>query len=74
MVRHLLCGLLACCALAACGKPEPPEKERKPEPQAARATEPDATIRTPIDRAKAVDGQLEEAEDRRREAIEESGG
>ena len=57
--------------LAACGPPDPPEKERKPEPQATQLGE---ATDSPIERARQVQPELEQAEERQRQAIEESGG
>ena len=74
MKRPLLVVLcLAGFALAACSKPEPPEKDRPPEPTADAAPPAAAAvdyaqsslsaeeIRAPIDRAKAVEGTVLEA-------------
>lgn len=52
---------------AACSKPEPPEKERPPEPQ---ATELRDAIQQPIDRAKAVEGEVQDAAAQQRAAID----
>jgi hypothetical protein len=75
MLRALTCCLLACCALAAC-TPEPPEKERPPEPQATLSQDAQDTAapEDPIERARAVQEELDDADQRQREAIEESGG
>ena len=61
--------------LAACGKPEPPPTERPPEPQAERPDQQQATqlrdaIRQPIDRAKAVDAQVQDTAATQRAAID----
>ncbi|QSX78816.1 hypothetical protein [Agrilutibacter solisilvae] len=69
----ILWSLLLCCALAACSKPEPIDKERKPEPQAAHV-EAAAAPQTPIDRAKSVQDELDAADQRQRDAIEDAGG
>src|SRR5688572_7234583 len=72
-------------ALVACSKPEPPEKDRPPEPTAAAQPVPPpgaaaadyATrslsaeeIRAPIDRAKAVEGTVLEAAKEQQAAID----
>ena len=70
--------LLAACALAACSKPEPPEKERPPEPKAAsepRHTELRDAIQAPIDKAKSVEKTtLDAAEQQRAEIDAQTGG
>ena len=73
--RRIATALLAGLALllAACSRPEPPEKERPPEPQAsapARHTELRDAIQAPQDKARAVD----EAAKAQRKAIEAAGG
>lgn len=61
--------------LAACGKPESPDKDQPPEPQAReQQTELRDAIQQPIDRAKAVDGQVQDAAAVQRAAIEAAGG
>jgi len=72
MLRLLLCCVLL--ALAACSKPVPPDKERPVEPQAHRATELRDAIQAPIDKAKAVDDQVEKATEEQRQAIDAAGG
>lgn len=57
--------LLLC---AACTRPERPDTERPPEPQAADA------LRKPIDRAKAAEGEVEDAAARQRAAIDAQAG
>jgi hypothetical protein len=70
--------LLAVCAIAACSKPEPPEKERPPEPKAAsepRHTELRDAIQAPIDKAKSVEKTtLDAAEQQRAEIDAQTGG
>lgn len=66
---------LACCAvllvtLAACSKPRPPDKERPPEPQAARHTELRDAIQAPIDKARNVEADVQKAADDQRAAID----
>lgn len=60
--------LLAC---AACSKPEPPEKERPPEPQATQLRD---AIQQPIDRARAVEGQVQDAAAKQQAAIDAQAG
>ena len=69
--------LLAACALAACSKPEPPEKERPPEPKASsepRHTELRDAIQAPIDRAKSVEKTTLDAADKERAEIDAQTG
>ncbi len=67
-VRPMILAALAVPLLcAACSKPEPPEKERPPEPQ---ATELRDAIQQPIDRARAVDAQVQDAAAQQRAAID----
>ncbi len=65
--------VLALLALCACGKPKPPEKERPPEPQAAHA-ELRKVIRQPIERARQVEADVQEAADAQRAAIDAATG
>jgi len=64
--------LLALLALSAC-KPTPPDPERPVEPQ-ARHTELREAIHEPLDKAKAVEDDLQKAADAQRAAIEAAGG
>lgn len=64
--------LLALLALTAC-KPTPPDPERPVEPQ-ARHTELQEAIQQPLDNARAVEDDLQEAADAQRAAIEAAGG
>jgi hypothetical protein len=81
MPRSLPCGLLLVGVLTACS-PEPPEKERPPEPQAAQVQDAGRAIgatdttmpQDPVERARAVQDTLDEADQRQREAVGESGG
>jgi hypothetical protein len=59
-------------AMPAC-KPAPPDPERPVEPQ-ARHTELHEAIQQPLDKAKAVEGDLQKAADAQRAAIEAAGG
>lgn len=68
VARPMILAVLAVPLLcAACSKPEPPEKERPPEP---RATELRDTIQQPIDRAKGVEDQVQDAAAQQRAAID----
>lgn len=62
----LLAGLLGLCV--AC-RPEPPPTDEPPEPKAAAATELRDTIQAPIDKAKAVEEDVQKAADARAEAM-----
>ncbi len=73
----LACALLASLSLGACSKPEAPDKEQPPEPQATRAS--DATdmrdaIQAPIDKAKAAEQAVQDAARAQDDAIEAAGG
>ncbi|MGJ7904365.1 hypothetical protein [Lysobacter sp. 1R34A] len=59
------------CALAACSKPQPPDKERPVEPQAAQMRE---AIERPIEQAKSTEHAVDEAAQQQRAAIEAAGG
>lgn len=78
MIRLLSFRTLALCALvvlAACSRPKPPDKDRPPEPTAARADSAvgDA-IREPIDKAKNVEADLQKAADEQQKAIDAATG
>ena len=70
--------LLAACAIAGCSRPEPPEKERPPEPKASsgpRHTELRDAIQAPIEKAKSVEQTtLDAAEQQRAEIDAQTGG
>ncbi|HVI59732.1 MAG TPA: hypothetical protein VM619_12795 [Luteimonas sp.] len=66
------CALLLALACAACTRPPPPPPENKPEPQADAQLR-DA-IQAPIDKAKAVEGAVQDAADKQKAAIEAAGG
>ena len=54
--------------------PEPPEKERPPEPQAAQHTQLRDAIHAPLDRARQVEVDTQEAAEAQREAIDAATG
>lgn len=70
MVRPLLCCALL--LLAGCSKPQPPEKERPVEPQAQ--SELGRAIQAPLDKAKGVEDQVEQAKEAQDAAIQAAGG
>ena len=78
VVRMLV--VAAClAAIAGCRKPEPPPTEQPVEPQAKAAVETDATelrdaIREPIERAEAVEGDVLDAAEKQRDAIDAATG
>ena len=53
---------LSCCVVMGCQRESPSEKVERPTDKAAAAIE--ATIHTPIEKAKAVEGTLQRAADR----------
>ncbi|MBP6215826.1 MAG: hypothetical protein KA391_00355 [Luteimonas sp.] len=61
--------IVACCA--ACSPPPKPPTDQPPEPQATQLRD---AIQAPIDKAKAVEGQVQDAADAQRKAIEDAGG
>ncbi len=56
--RHCL-PMLSMLLLAACGKPQPPDTERPPEPQAAAMRE---AIAQPLEKAQAAKAAVEEGQ------------
>jgi hypothetical protein len=58
----------ACCA---CRPPEPPPTDEPPEPQATQLRD---AIQAPIEKAKAVEDQVQDAADTQRAEIEAAGG
>lgn len=70
MKRTLACCVVLLAALAACSKPQPPEKERPPVPQAAQHTELRDAIQAPLDKARNVEADMQKAADAQRAAIE----
>ena len=75
---HASAALAAMLFCAACSKPEPPSTDRPPEPQ-ADAADPGATalrdrIQAPIARAKAVQGQVDDAAAKERADVDAQTG
>ena len=66
----LLATLLTLCA---CSKPTPPDPERPVEPQ-AHATGLRDAMQEPLDKARAVEGDVQKAAEAQRAAIEAAGG
>ncbi len=57
--------------LAACGKPKPPETERRPEPQVAAIQQ---AIAQPLEQAKAAAAATEEAAKAEKAALDAAAG
>ena len=77
MIQLLTFRTLAACALlllAACSRPQPPEKERPPEPKAQASSALRDAINEPLDKAKGVEDQLQKDKDAQDAAIEAAGG
>ncbi len=67
--------LVALLLAAACSKPEPPDKDQPPEPQAAaQHTQLRDAIQAPIDRAKAVGPAVQDAAQQQRDQIDAQTG
>ena len=67
MLRKLLLAMTVMALLAGCSKPQPPEKERPVQPQATQLRD---AIKAPIDKAKDVEKQVQDAADAQRAAID----
>lgn len=67
MLRKLLLAMTVMALLAGCSKPQPPEKERPVEPQATQLRD---AIKAPIDKAKDVEKQVQDAAEAQRAAID----
>ena len=63
------CALLLA-ALAACSKPQPPDKERPPVPKSAQHTQMRDAIQAPLDKARNVEADMQKAADAQRAAID----
>jgi hypothetical protein len=72
LVHFVAASLLLACA--ACSKPEPPDKEQPPEPQAMHDTQLRDAIQAPIDRAKAVEPAVLDAAQQQKDAIDAQAG
>lgn len=57
--------------LAGCSQPKPPDKERPVEPQATQLRD---AIQAPIEKARKVEGNVQDSADSQRAAIEAQGG
>jgi len=68
---RLACALVAFGACIACRPPEPPPTDEPPEPQATQLRD---AIQAPIDKARAVEDEVQEAADAQRAAIDAAGG
>ena len=62
--------LIACVLLAACSVPEPPDEERRPEPQVRPTSAIVQTADAYKDRARSVEAESLEAADRQRAEID----
>ena len=67
-------GALVALALLAGCTPQPPEKERPPEPQAAQHTQLRDAFKAPLDRARQVEVDTQKAAEAQREAIDAATG
>ncbi len=67
MGRKLLFAMTMLALLAGCSRPKPPEKERPVEPQATQLRD---AINAPLDKAKNVQKELQEANERERAQID----
>ena len=67
MLRKAMMGMTVVALLAGCSKPQPPEKERPVEPQATQLRD---AINAPLEKAKNVEKQVQDAADAQRAAID----
>lgn len=63
--------LLTSMLLAACSKPQPPEKERPVEPQATQLRD---AMQAPLQQAHDAQTKAQEADEAKRQAIDAAGG
>lgn len=68
-IRAFAAAVVAGCA--ACSPPPKPPTDRPPEPQATQLRD---VIRAPIDKAKAVEGRVQDVAEAQRKAVEAAGG
>ncbi|WP_051176383.1 hypothetical protein [Luteimonas mephitis] len=68
----LACALLLALSCAACTRPPPPPPEKRPEPQADTRLR--NAIQAPIEKAKAVEGAVQDAADTQKAAIDAAAG
>ena len=71
MMRAWICVIAATALLAGCSRPKPPEKDRPVEPQATQLRD---AIQAPMEKARQVEGDVQEAADQQRAEIEAQGG
>ena len=71
IAMRLVPALIAFAACSACAPPEPPPTDEPPEPQATQLRD---AIQAPIEKAKAVEDQVQDAADEQRAEIEAAGG
>src|SRR3546814_15014163 len=64
--------LLLALACAACNRPPPPPPDQPPEPQAS--TQLGDAIQAPIERAKAVEGAVQDAAEKQKGALDAAAG
>lgn len=67
MTRTLLFAMTMSALIVGCSKPKPPEKERPVEPQATQLRD---AINAPLEKAKNVQKELQESNERERAAID----
>jgi hypothetical protein len=70
----IACAFVFGLVLCACGKPQPPDRERPPEPQAQPKSQLRKAIGEPIDRARQADAEVQKAADAQRAAIDAATG
>ena len=71
IAMRIALALVAFGACSACKPPEPPPTDEPPEPQATQLRD---AIQAPIEKAKAVEDQVQDAADNQRAKIEAAGG
>lgn len=70
----LLSACLVTLSMAGCGKPPPREPDKPPAPRSATHTQLRDAIEQPIDRARQVEGQVQDAAETQRAAIDAASG